>query len=159
VTRSRIASLRLDIHREMVHLPGSYQEIATVFGAWGLNREPQEVLWVVAYDAGMTVRTIIEVGRGGHSRVNLHFPTMLMAVLTAGCERFMLVHNHPDGTVKPSPGDIELTRKAMDAANACGLYLEDHIVLTPTGRWYSMAANKVLLPVDYAQVGTDAASG
>ena len=154
-----MASLRLEVTREMTHLPSSYREIAAVFNGWGMNREPQEVLWVVAYDAGMTVRNIVEIGRGGHARVNLHFPTMLSAVLTAGCERFMLVHNHPDGNVRPSPGDITLTKQAMEAANACGLYLEDHIVLTPSGRWYSMADNKVLLPLDYAVAGAAATSG
>jgi DNA repair protein RadC len=130
---SRLAALRLEILREEM-LPEDFTKIPALFSRWGLDKEPQECAWVVAYDSHMNVRTVIEVGRWSHMSVNIHLPTLLSAVLTAGCERFMLVHNHPTTSAKPSASDRRLTVEVMEAANSCGLYFEDHVILTPTGR-------------------------
>jgi DNA repair protein RadC len=148
VVSSRLASLRLEILREEA-LPEEFTMIPALFARWGLDKEPQECAWVVAYDSQMSVRTVIEVGRWSHLSVNIHLPTLLSAVLTVGCERFMLVHNHPTTSVKPSRSDRRLTVEVMEAANACGLYFEDHVILTPTGKWFSFAQAGLLKAVDY----------
>jgi len=149
-TPSRRAELRLHvIHEE--DLPGAFHDIPTLFQKWGLHQEPQECVWVVAYDANMTVRTVMEVARGSHVRAEVHIPTLLASVLTTGCERFMLVHNHPSKRLVPSLGDRELTIEIMDAANACGLYFEDHVILTPNGKWYSFEEHGLLKRADYIE--------
>lgn len=132
-------------------LPGDFHDVPRLFQSWGLHREPQECVWVVAYDANMTVRNVIEVSRGTHTRSEVHIPTVMAAVMTAGCERFILVHNHPSKRLAPSKGDKVLTEQIMAAANACGLYLEDHIILTPNGKYYSFADRGLLIPVDYVE--------
>ena len=148
--RSRRAELRLHITYDE-DLPGNFHDIPLLMQTWGLHKEPQECVWVVAYDAHMTVRTVTEVGRGTHTKSEVHIPTVLAAILTAGCERFMLVHNHPTKRLAPSMGDKRLTEQVMAAANACGLYFEDHIILTPDGRYYSFTDRGLLRPVDYVE--------
>jgi len=123
--------------------------IIELFERWGLSKEPQECIWVVAYDAELTVRTIVEVARGSHVKANLHLPTMLAAILTTGCERFILVHNHPSNNPSPSKGDIELTRVVMEAANAAGLYFEDHIIVTPNRGFRSLRVKGIIVAPDY----------
>jgi len=149
ISHSRKASLRLEVGREDVHLPGMLEDIPTLFERWGLNKEPQECIWVVAYSADLAVRNVVEVARGSHIKSNLHLPTMLAAVLTAGCERFLLVHNHPSNDPTPSKGDIELTKVVMEAANAAGLYFEDHFILAPSGRFRSFRLQGMMKVPDY----------
>lgn len=149
ISRSKKASLRLEVEREDVHLPGALEDVPSLFERWGLNKEPQECIWVVAFSADLAVRNVVEVARGSHIKANLHLPTMLAAVLTTGCERFLLVHNHPSNDPEPSDGDIELTRTVMEAANAAGLYFEDHFVLAPSGRYRSLRIDGMMKVPDY----------
>jgi len=76
---------------------------------------------------------------------------MLSAVLLSGSERFMLVHNHPGGDLKPSNADLDLNDAVMKAANVTGLFYEDHYILTPRGHWYSFVDNDLILPADYTK--------
>jgi DNA repair protein RadC len=147
---SRRAELRLHIIHEE-NLPGSFHDVPNFFMKWGLHQEPQECVWVVAYDGNMTIRNVVEISRGSHVRADVHLPTLLAAVYSTGCERFMLVHNHPSNNPKPSMGDRTLTKEVMEAANTCGLYFEDHIILTPQGKWFSFVQQKLLKTVDYIE--------
>lgn len=121
---------------------------------WGLNRQPQECVWVIAYDAVMHLRTVVEVSRGDYISAGMHLPTILSAVLTAGAERFVLAHNHPTGDPTPTEPDVRSTAMVMEAANAVGLSLEDHWIVTPTGRSASMVGMGLMPQPDYPAQGT-----
>lgn len=151
--RNRQAQLEMRITSEEVHLPEDGTKLGPLMKRWGLSAAPQECMWVVAYDSLLAVRTVLEVARGAHITVDLHLPTMLSAVLTAGCERFMLVHNHPNGMASPTVADFQLTLDVMAAANACGLYFEDHLIVTPSGKTYSFVDSGFLKPADYVKEG------
>lgn len=149
-SRSRRAQLRLEVLDERAEdFPEYLEDVPKMLQRWNLHLEVVECVWVVAYDAHMTVKTVIEVGRGTHTRSEVHIPTVMAAVITAGCERFMLVHNHPTKRLKPSKGDIDLTRKIMAAANTCGLFFEDHIILSPNGKWTSLTQRGIIQPANY----------
>lgn len=155
-SRSRRATLRLEVLDEKsTDLPEYLDDVPAMLMGWGLHLEPVECVWVIAYDANMTVKTVIEVGRGTHTRSEVHIPTVMAAVLTAGCERFMLAHNHPTKRLSPSKGDIDITRKIMAAANSCGLFFEDHIILSPTGKWVSMTQRGIIDPASYLDYVND----
>jgi DNA repair protein RadC len=44
-----------------------------------------------------------------------------------------MVHNHPSGDPKPSRADIDMTRKVKEAADAVGLVLHDHVIVSRGG--------------------------
>jgi len=48
------------------------------------------------------------------------------------CFSFALAHNHPSGVCTPSAQDREVTTKMLEAANAVGLKMLDHVVVTAT---------------------------
>lgn len=150
-SRDRKAVLRLEVQHEEVRLPDSYQDIPTMLMKWGLHKEPQECIWVVAIGPELDIRTVVEVARGSHVKARVHLPTLIAAVITSGSERFLMVHNHPSNNPHPSPGDSHLTKTVMDAANATGLYFEDHLILTPSGAWHSMTLANEMKPIDYVE--------
>ncbi len=136
---SRRAELRLTtLVEDDERLPADAAGTVELLARWGLHQEPQECIWVVAYARTSAIRTVVEVNRGTFSGADLHYPTLLGAVITSGSERFVLVHNHPDGDPTPSQADIEATQRVMRAADLCGLALEDHLIIDPAGSWYSL---------------------
>tara|TARA_R110001583_G_scaffold195458_1_gene373880 strand:- start:51902 stop:52897 length:996 start_codon:yes stop_codon:yes gene_type:complete len=45
----------------------------------------------------------------------------------------ILVHNHPSGDATPSRGDIDMTRKIIEAAKAMDINVHDHIIISQAG--------------------------
>jgi len=45
----------------------------------------------------------------------------------------ILVHNHPSGDPTPSRADIQMTREIIAAAEALGVKVHDHVVITRSG--------------------------
>lgn len=127
----RFARLELRYERDARILPKTKKAIATALYDWGLSKGPQEVGWVVAVDGQNRVHTIIEIARGTARRLPIHMPTLLGAVLASGTDRFVFVHSHPGARkMEASDVDITLTQQIADAAAACGLYFEDHWIVT-----------------------------
>lgn len=50
--------------------------------------------------------------------------------LLENAEGVILCHNHPSGSLKPSPQDDNLTREFKDACKFIGLRLLDHVIVT-----------------------------
>jgi len=45
----------------------------------------------------------------------------------------IFAHNHPSGTLKPSPEDIALTRRLVEAGRLLGINVLDHLIVTKRG--------------------------
>jgi len=50
-------------------------------------------------------------------------------VIRQGATRLIVAHNHPSGSVEPSPEDIILTRQLLEGALLLGIPLLDHLIL------------------------------
>lgn len=46
---------------------------------------------------------------------------------------FILTHNHPSGSVEPSPEDVEFTRSVARAGEIMGIELYDHVIVAASG--------------------------
>jgi DNA repair protein RadC len=141
---ARMVEVRLVPIREVAVPPPP--DLAALLRELGMTDLVQEAVWVIAYDAITNARTIVEVARGGYHDVQVHIPTVMSAVLLAGTDRFIMAHNHPSGDVDPTSNDMILTHRVMDAANASGIYFEDHLIVGPHGKFYSMARTGLLVP-------------
>lgn len=76
------------------------------------------------------------VSRGGLAAAHVDMRVLLRAALLAQATGFILVHNHPSGTLRPSPDDDRLTERIRQAAATIDLRLVDHIILCENG-YYS----------------------
>ncbi len=63
--------------------------------------------------------------------------------LLNGASAVVCVHNHPSGSVTPSPDDLRVTNKIKEALKLLDMRLMDHIVIT-NDQHYSMSENGVL---------------
>jgi DNA repair protein RadC len=73
-------------------------------------------------------RSLISIG--GMNTTVVDPKIVFMTVLAAGAGAFILCHNHPSGSVKPSQADIQLTKRISDGAAILDLTLLDHIILS-----------------------------
>ena len=152
----RLARLELRYDHKEITLPDTRFELSQMLHQWGLSRGPQEVGWVLSYSNEKRVHTFIEVARGTQRHLPIHLPTLLGAALASGTDRFAFIHSHPGGDLTPSPQDLEVTETIATAAALCGLYLDDHFIVTndPTK---SLSLEKTGYYVPPPHMDTDAA--
>ena len=56
----------------------------------------------------------------------------------------IVAHNHPAGTLEPSPEDIAITKRLVKAGEILGIKVLDHLILTPQGGHSSMKQTGVM---------------
>jgi DNA repair protein RadC len=142
------ASVHIKIDRTET-MPDTETGMFDLLGRLGLPSRSQECFWAIAYDSVLGIRTVVEIGKGSYAKVPVHLPSLYTAVLSSGCDRFQIAHNHPAGSVKPTQNDIATTHAVMNGANALGLHFEDHWIVGPSGNSYSFRANGLLIPAPY----------
>ena len=140
---NQYTTLELRVHRSQ-EMPDN-SDIPDLLKEWGMHAAAQESFWVITYDSGRNMRTVTEVARGSYRDVMVNIPAVMAAVHKSGTDRFVVVHNHPAGDKSPTVNDMELTRRIMDAANMSGLYFEDHLIVTPSGEYTSLASEGLLI--------------
>lgn len=108
----------------------------------------QETVWVLPFDVQNNLRKVMRVAQGSFDAVDVPIAAVLTAVAKSACDRFWLVHNHPGGSASPSPADVDLTEKVMNAANTCGMRMEDHLIIAPPDKVFSFRAARMIRDAD-----------
>ncbi len=125
----------------------------------GLFDAAQEHFWVVGYDAGLNLRAAVTVAIGDQFGVRVSIAAILQVLHASGSSRFYIGHNHPAGDLRPTAKDLQLTDQIMAAGSICGAYLEDHWVIGPSQKVWSMKEKGQLSPSPgivelYAEAGS-----
>lgn len=68
--------------------------------------------------------------KGGAHAVCYDVRLIFQAALKANACSIIVVHNHPSGNLTPSPADIIMTKKLLDAGKLLDIQLLDSIILT-----------------------------
>ena len=104
------------------------RDVYSVVGA-DLQRETQEVFLVLALNIhGELMAPAYEVARGQRDRVTVGIDNVLDAASDARCAAFVVAHQHPGDSPKPSEADMKLTRD-IRAATPPGRTFVDHVVI------------------------------
>ncbi|MHB8163968.1 MAG: RadC family protein [Methanoregula sp.] len=74
---------------------------------------------------------VITVGLLNHSLV--HPREVFADAITDRAASVICVHNHPSGSLEPSPQDIAITTQLREAGLLLGIQLIDHIIVTKIG--------------------------
>ena len=89
----------------------------------------QEQLRVLLLDTRHQVvgqRTIYQ-GTVSHSQVRV--AEVLRPAVVEAVPNIIVVHNHPSGNPEPSPNDVTVTRKLVQAAKLLDIEVLDHVVI------------------------------
>ena len=89
------------------------------------------------------VTAVLPVSSGSLNASIVHPRELFQRAILANCASLILAHNHPSGDPTPSPEDLALTRKLIDAGLLLDIPVLDHIVLG-YGRYVSFKERGLL---------------
>ncbi|RBY79799.1 DNA repair protein [Geodermatophilus sp. TF02-6] len=99
-----------------------------------LQDRHRERLLIAVLDRRLRVIDVATVAEGMTAHAAVPIDDVLRAVLVRGGRAFALAHNHPGGSLEPSPADRQATKQVRAAAAACGLRFLDHLIVAGD-RW------------------------
>jgi DNA repair protein RadC len=94
-----------------------------------LQDEPSEVFAILCITTKYRVIAYHEVSRGTLDATLVHPREVFKVALLANAAAIILTHNHPSGDPSPSPDDVQLTRRLVDAGALLGVEVLDHIIV------------------------------
>jgi len=97
----------------------------------------REHLIVILLNAKSDIIGINTVAIGGLNTTYVPMREVLKPALLANASAIIVAHNHPSGDPTPSPEDVSITRRIVDAGNLLGIDVLDHVVCGE-GRWVSL---------------------
>ncbi len=98
-----------------------------------LRRARKEHLVALYLDAQnhLIARETISIGSLNTTRT--HPREILQPAIACSALGFILVHNHPSGSLTPSQDDVDFTRAIKRASEIIGIGLYDHLIVSPNG--------------------------
>ncbi|WP_281231830.1 RadC family protein [Flavobacterium gelatinilyticum] len=97
---------------------------------------PHEEFWVLFLNNSNKIISKSQLSKGGISATVVDVRLVFKMALEIGATALILCHNHPSGSLIPSEGDKEITKKMKIAGNSLDVKILDHIIITET-KYYS----------------------
>ena len=108
-----------------------------------LAAHPHEVFAVLFLDAQHRLLVLEELFRGTLTQTSVYPKEIVIRALHHQAVAVVLAHNHPSGSVQPSPADEALTRTLTAALALVDVRVLDHVIVAP-GLALSMAEKGLL---------------
>jgi DNA repair protein RadC len=104
---------------------------------------PHEEFWIVYLNNSNGVLHTAQLSKGGITGTLVDIRLVMKQALELGAVALLLAHNHPSGTLEPSPADKEITQKLKTAAEAMDIKILDHLIITAQS-YFSFADENLL---------------
>ncbi|RZB31323.1 MAG: DNA repair protein RadC [Desulfobacteraceae bacterium Eth-SRB2] len=102
----------------------------------------REQFCVILLNAKNEIIGLNIVSIGGLSSASVHPREVLKPAILANAAAMVLTHNHPSGDVSPSPEDLAITEKIVQAVNIIGIQVHEHLIISmDDDRYFSFADN------------------
>jgi DNA repair protein RadC len=70
---------------------------------------------------------------------------LLKPAILSNSSALILAHNHPSGDISPSPDDIAVTQRIVQASKIMGIVVHEHLIISIfDDRYYSFADNGII---------------
>lgn len=88
-----------------------------------------EMIKIILLDNKNHVLRTVTIGIGALNSVSIDAKELFREPLKSSAAKIILVHNHPSGSITPSPSDIKFTKEMDKVANILGIEIIDHIII------------------------------
>jgi len=93
------------------------------------NADQEHFVAITLNGAGNIINSrVITIGLLNHSLV--HPRETFRGAILDNASSIIVAHNHPSGSLEPSPQDIAITTQLREAGNILGIQVLDHIIVT-----------------------------
>jgi DNA repair protein RadC len=136
-----------DLGRRLFQTPVHEPRVGSPAEAYALVRDlaraRKEHLVALYLDAQnrLILRETVSIGSLNTTRT--HPREVMQPAIAHSALAFVLVHNHPSGSLDPSRDDVEFTRTMQKAGELMGISLYDHLIVS--GKGYVSLKEKGLL--------------
>lgn len=89
--------------------------------------------YLLAFSDTGSLKAVIHVSQGNSTGCSAPIREMFIGLLLINSRLFYFIHNHPEGDIYPSKGDINTTNKLVEAAIILGMDFDDHIIIGENG--------------------------
>lgn len=86
---------------------------------------------IILLNNAARVLGIVDISQGGIAHVAVDLQIVFATALKANASAIIMAHNHPSGTLMPSPNDLQMTDKVCAAGRILGIRVLDHLIVTP----------------------------
>lgn len=84
-----------------------------------------------------------KVWSGSTTEVDVPFPEIFRTATSLDAGLLIFAHNHPSGDPRPSPQDVELTRKLSSICKQLDIPLHDHLIIA-RDQYFSFLEHRLL---------------
>ena len=111
--------------------------------------KPVEQIYVIWLNTQNRVIHCERLSEGSVSESPVYVSRVAAAALRHNAVKGILAHNHPGGSVKPSPADIRATQDILRALSVLGIELVDHIIVSDNDSFSFQADSMLGQPVQH----------
>lgn len=104
------------------------REAARVAARFLAGRKKEHFI-LILLDARHRILKVAPVSVGSLDMSVVHPREAFREAITAGAAAILLAHNHPSGDPAPSPQDLDLTRRLVEAGRLLGIPVLDHLIV------------------------------
>ena len=91
--------------------------------------ETRELLMTLNLNTKLCIQSKSIISIGNIDSAPMHPREVFGPAIRQGAAAVVLAHNHPSGDPTPSPQDIEVTKRLLEASEVLGIKLLDHVVV------------------------------
>jgi len=102
----------------------------------------REQFHVILLDVRCRLIKTVKISEGSLTQCPVAPRDVLREALRAGSHGVIFAHNHPSGSIDPSPEDAELTERLRAASELVGLTARDHLIVASSGYFSFVEAGR-----------------
>ena len=103
----------------------------------------QECFYCIYLDSKKKLLNSKLLFKGTMTKSNVHPREIFKEAYKVSASYIICVHNHPSGSVNPSPKDIEFTNYLIELGRIHGVLIYEHLIVSET-KYYSFLENNLL---------------
>lgn len=97
---------------------------------------PQETCWLIAVNTQLHILEMNQIAQGTLDEVNVHPRDIFRRLIALNAYGFIVVHNHPSGSLTPSPADCQMVERLAICSSLMQMHFFDFIIVSQQG-YYS----------------------
>lgn len=105
-------------------------EVDAVRCAEDIRAEQQEHFIVLILDGQNRLLEKFDANKGTLNASLVHPREVFKRAIVDNATGIICLHNHPSGSIEPSPEDIQTTKRLKQAGELLGITMYDHIIVT-----------------------------
>ena len=94
-----------------------------------MNQLNEEYSYVISLNCQMKPLGVFQLSHGNWFQCDIKMRELGIFLLLTGAERFIIAHNHPNGSCQPSEGDFKITNKMNEFSDLIDIQLLQHYII------------------------------